>query len=50
MMLPRIYAFFILGCEDTKTALRDARASRRGVAAPVPAEGGKMPNPPRNPV
>jgi hypothetical protein len=46
----RIYAFFILGCEDVETVRRDAPAARRGAAAPVPAEGGKMPNPPRNPV
>jgi hypothetical protein len=48
-MSPRVYAFFILCCEDVETALRKARASRRGAAAPAPVEGGKMPNPPRNP-
>jgi len=30
-------------------ARRDARAGWRGAAAPAPAEGGKMPNPSRNP-
>lgn len=49
-MSPRICAFFILRCEDVETARRDARARRCGGAAPVPAEGGKMPIPSRNPV